>query len=123
MSTMAATTKEFMQEYMLAFSGRPKDGALIDEYVADPDLKQHIFDTEAAFPGYELQVHQIVVEGSMAAVNMTFSGVHKGPFAGIEATGKTITAGGMVFYHVEGGMIQKFWIQLDFAAIMAQLRA
>jgi predicted ester cyclase len=122
MTTTAATTKEFMQEYFHALSGNKKDAPLIDKYVTDPALKQHIEEAEAAFPSYELNVHQLVVEGELAAANFTFRGVHKGAFAGIAPTGKTVSAGGMIFYRVEDGSIRQFWMQLDVPALLAQLQ-
>jgi len=122
MTTTAATTKEFVQEYFHALSGKKKDALLIDKYMSDPVLKQHILDTEAAFPAYELDVHQLVVEGNLAAANFTFRGVHKGAFAGIAPTGKAVAAGGMIFYRVEDGSIRQFWMQLDVPALLAQLQ-
>jgi predicted ester cyclase len=123
MTTTVATTKEFMQEYLHALCGKQKDALLIDKYVSDPTLKQHILDVEAAFPGYDLEVHELVVEGDLAAANMTFRGLHKGAFAGIAPTGKAVATGVMVFYRVENGKIKQFWMQLDAPSLMAQLEA
>ncbi len=122
MTTTVATTKEFLQEYFHALSGKQKDALLIDKYVSDPALKQHILEVEAAFPGYDLDVHQLVVEGDLAAANMTFRGLHKGAFAGIPPTGKAVATGLMIFYRVEDGKIKQFWMQLDAPTLMAQLQ-
>jgi predicted ester cyclase len=122
MTTTAVTTKEFVQEYFHALSGKQKDALLIDQYVSDPVLKKHILDTEAAFPGYELDVHRLVVEGDLAVANFTFRGVHKGAFAGIAPTGKAVTTGVMIFYRVTNGKIREFWMQLDLPALLAQLQ-
>src|SRR5271163_1162973 len=105
MTTTISTTKEFMQDYFHALCGKQKDALLIDKYVSDPALKQHILEVEAAFPGYDLEVHQLLVEGDQAAANLTFRGVHKGLFAGVPPTGKAVATGAMLFYRVEDGKI------------------
>ncbi|WP_263385104.1 hypothetical protein [Granulicella arctica] len=54
---MTAPVKEsiyIIQDDMEAVSGKFKDEALLERFVADPELKQHIRQTEKAFPKYEL---------------------------------------------------------------------
>ena len=122
MSTATVTTKEFMQDYFKALSGNPKTEAFIDKWVADPALKKHILESEAAFPNYQFEPENMVVEGDIAAINGIFTGTNKGPFAGMEATGKTINFRAMVFYRVADGRIAKFWMLVDSISAMAQLK-
>lgn len=122
MPTQIAAAKEFIQEYFEALSGKPKTQEFIDRYVADPELKQHILEAEAAFPSYKLVPHQFVAEGDTVAVRCTFEGTHRGaPFFGVPASGKEIKANGMLFYRVADGRIAEHWMQLDTQALMSQL--
>ncbi|MBB5057335.1 putative ester cyclase [Granulicella aggregans] len=123
MSTATLTSKQVVEDYFKAFSGKPKTAALIDQWVDDPALKQHILDTEASFPNYELVIHQIVSEGDLVAINATLEAAHHGTFAGIPPTGKHVSVGAMVFYQVSNGRIAKFWMQVDMMGGLAQLKA
>lgn len=122
MTTASMTAKQVIEDYFRALSGNPKTEQLIDQFVDDPNLKQHILQTEASFPHYELLPHQIVAEGDMVAVNSTFKATHKGTFAGIEPTGKTISMGAMIFYRIENGRIAQFWMQVDMMSGFNQLK-
>lgn len=123
MKAAAFGSKELMQEYMRQISGKAKTEELIDLYVADKALKEHILQTEAAFPGYGIQVDEMVAEGEIVAVRGVFFGTHKGWFAGVPPTGKQVRQAVMIFYRVQDGRITKFWMQLDPTAMMAQLSA
>ena len=123
---MNATTvdnKQIIREYVEALSGKPKTDAIISRFVTAPALKEHIREAEAAFPEYRIDVEQVIFEGDTVALRGTFHGTHRGPFAGIPPTGKTVSAGLMLFYRLEEGMIAEYWMQLDSAALMGQLTA
>ena len=83
----------FIKDYLQALSGRPKSLEAIQTYVADPALAEHIEQVEAAFPEYEIIAEDILADGEMVTVRATFRGVHRGPFAGIDATGASVSAG------------------------------
>ena len=123
MSTATVTAKQFVEDYFAALSGHPKTEQLVDEYVSAPALKKHILDTEASFPNYSLTPIHIVSEGDIVAVNSTFTGTHKGAFAGIEPTGKTVSIPAMIFYQVSEGKIVEFWMQADMMGGIAQLKS
>lgn len=116
LSTATITARQVVEDYFKALSGNPKTEALIDQWVDDPNLKKHILKTEASFPDYQLVPHQIV------AVNATVTAVHKGSFAGIEPTGKSISAGAMMFFRIANSRIAQFWMQADIPAIITQLK-
>jgi predicted ester cyclase len=123
-NTMASVTidsKQLVKDYVNALTGTPKTEALIDQYVSDPSLKEHIRQAETAFPRYELVAHQIVAEGDIVAVRGTFYGVHKGDFAGIAPTGKKVSGDLMLFYRVSEGLIVEHWMQWDMKAVVDQL--
>ena len=122
MSTVAIDLKQFIQDYITALNGQPKTETLIDRYVSDPKLKEHILQAEAAFPCYALELHQVVADGDLVAVRATFRGVHKGEFAGIAPTGKNVSAEVMIFYQINDGRIAEHWMQWDIGAVIAELK-
>jgi predicted ester cyclase len=121
MGTIAVDDKQMIQEYFQALSGQPKTEQLLDRFISDPSLKEHIRQSEAAFPAYEVIAHQMVAEGDLVAARCTLSGVHKGEFAGIAPTGKTISTEFMIFYRVIDGLIAEHWIQVDMKDVANQL--
>lgn len=121
MSIATLSARQVIEDYIKALAGHPKTEQTIDSFVDDLHLKQHILQTEASFPNCDLVPLQIVAEGDMVAVNATFKGTHKGLFAGIEPTGKTISIGAMIFYRVSNGRIAQFWM-FDMLSCIDQLR-
>jgi steroid delta-isomerase-like uncharacterized protein len=123
MATAAVSNKEFIKNYFTALSGNKKTEQFIDQYVSDPLLKQHILQAETAFPNYQLVLEHMVAEDDFVAVRATLKATHAAPFAGVPATGKTVSAGCMLFYRIEDGRISEHWMQLDMMSLMAQLTA
>jgi len=121
MSASTTDIRKFFDEYLGALNGRPKTPEVIDRFVTDPVLKQHIVGTESAFPSYELVPEQIVVEGDTIAMRATFRGIHKGEMAGFAPTGKQVSAPLMIFYRVEDSRIAEHWIQMNMADLLQQL--
>ncbi len=115
------STRELLADYFRALSSQPKTETLMDQFITDNTLKEHIRQTEAAFPHYSLTVDQMITEGDTAALRATFHGTHRGPFHGIPATGKTVSAEVMLFYRVRDGRIAQHWMQMDGHALMQQL--
>ena len=116
------STRKFMERYIAAIETGSKS-QVIDEYIADEALKQHIATFEAAFPDYRLDVHDMLVDGDRAALRVTFSGVHMGDFQGVAATSRAVTVPLMLFYRVENDKIVQFWINADSLGLLQQLGA
>ena len=117
----AQENKEFIRKYFEALSGKPKPPELVDEYVAEQPLKDHIALNEAAFPNYELRVEQMIAEGDLVSVIGRGSGTHKGLFMGMPPTGKSWDVPLHITYRVKDGKIVEHWLVLDTAAFMQQL--
>jgi len=115
--------KTLITEYLRTLSGQPKTPELVRRYVADEALAKHIADIEAAFPNYELAIEDLLTDGDKVVVRGTFHGVHRGPFAGIEATGKSVSAGLIIIYAVAKGRIVDHWMQFDLFALLQQLQS
>lgn len=123
MSTATMGTRQIFENYWNAMSGKPKTEEAIRQYVTDPALQQHIREVETGFPSYSIEVHTTAVEGDYVALRGTFHGTHRGVFAGIPATGRTVSGDLMVFYRVEDGRIANFWFQADMTRLIGQLTA
>ena len=113
--------KEFIRKYLDALSVGPKTPELVDQYVAEQPLKEHIAMNEAAFPGYQLHVEQMIAEDDLVSIVGRASGTHKGPFMGMAPTGKSWDVPLHITYRVKDGKIVEHWLVLDTAAFMQQL--
>ena len=114
--------KLLIKSYLDALSGRNKTPELVAKYVADEGLAQHIAQVEAAFPAYELVAEQMLGENDMVVVRGVFRGVHRNAFAGIEPTGKSVSAGLIIIYQIRNGRIVSHWMQFDLFSLLQQLQ-
>ena len=117
----AQEIKAFMARYLEALSGKDKTPEVVDEYVVDEGLKQHIAVFEAGFPRYWLKAEDMLIEGDKVAVRATFGGTHTGDLMGIPPTGKEIKGEGILIYRIENEKIVEFWPAFDQLTIMQQL--
>jgi predicted ester cyclase len=119
----AAANKELIREYLNALSGNPKPLTVVEQFVSDPALIEHIALCEAAFPRYEIAVHQVVAEDDLVTVRGTFKGTHRGAsFFGVEPRGVEASGGLIIIYRIANGRIAEHWLQFDAASVMAQLQ-
>jgi predicted ester cyclase len=123
MSATSTECKQFVGRYLQALSGQRKTPELVEQFVVDPHLTAHIQQVEAAFPEYELIADDLIAERDLVAMRGTFQGVHRGPFAGIPATGAAVSAPLMIVYRVRDDRIVEHWLHFDGAALAAQLQA
>jgi len=122
MSLSSSESKQFVGRYLQALSGQPKTPELVARFVSDAALAEHICQVEEAFPAYEVIAEELIAEKDLVAVRATFQGVHSGPFAGIPATGRSVSVPFMIIYRVAGDRIVEHWMQFDAAALMSQLQ-
>lgn len=115
--------KEFILRYLDAVNGKPKTPAILDLFVAEMPLKEHIAVSEAAFPLYRIDPEEIVAEGDLVCVRGTIRGVHTGPFMGMPPTGKEINVAIYLTYRISGGKIIDHWMLTDNMSMMQQLGA
>ena len=113
--------KQLVINYLKAISGQAKTRELVAAFVSDQHLLTHVQQIEAAFPGYELAGEQIIAERDLVVVRGTFRGVHRGPFRGIQPSGKSVSAGLMIIYRIADGRIAEHWLQFDMFGVVEQL--
>jgi steroid delta-isomerase-like uncharacterized protein len=112
--------RKLIAEYVEAMSGKSKDPATVARYVADPKLAEHIAAFEAAFPGYQMTPEDVIAEGDRVVLRATFRGTHKGAFAGIPPTGRSISTEAIIVYKIADGKIVQHWIQWNPASVVQQ---
>lgn len=117
----AQENKDFVRRYLEAISGKPKPESVVNLYVSEQPLKDHIAMGEAAFPLYTFDIEEMIAEGDLVSVRGRTRGTHKGPFMGIPPTGKSFDVPIFITYRVAGGKIVDHWMLLDTATMMQQL--
>ena len=115
--------KTLITDYLRTLSGQTKPLDLVRRYVSDERLAKHIAEIEAAFPSYEIIVEDLLAEGDKVVVRGEFRGIHRGPFAGIEPTGKSVSAGLIIIYAIASGRIVDHWMQFDLFTLLQQLQS
>lgn len=117
----AQENKEFIRRYLEAVSGNPKTPELVDQFVAEQPLKDHIAMYEAAFPMYEFEMEKLIAEGELVSVIGRARGTQKAPFMGMPSVGKSFDIPIHITYRIEAGKIVDHWLVVDTLAFMQQL--
>ncbi len=111
---MSVVYDSFVENYVRHGHGVDSMGSLA-EHVADLKARH------AAFTDARFEIHTMVAEGDTVAVHYTFHGVHSGPFAGIEPTGRTVTRPSSAFFTIADGKVTEGNIVSDGGGLLAQL--
>jgi predicted ester cyclase len=115
--------KQFIQRYLDAINGKPKPPAVLDLYMTDSELKEHIRVAEEGFPLYRLDAEEIIAEGDLISLRGWVRGVHRGVFMGVPPTGKPVNFSIFITYRVVGSKIVEHWMLTDNIAVMQQIGA
>ena len=87
------------------------------------DLKALIDMWRTAFPDFHFQVEDIVAENKLVAVNLVFTGTHKGEWQNMPPSGNKILVEEMMFFRFDQGKIVEIWEVFDEFEMMNQIRA
>jgi predicted ester cyclase len=117
------SSRQFIERYIRVMSGGEKSPESIAQYVTDESLKQHLEIFEAAFPGYALEVHDVLADGDRVALRATFRGLHSGDFQGIPPTGREVSAPLTIIYRIQDRKIAEHWLNADVLSLLQQLGA
>lgn len=88
-----------------------------DGLVADVDAFR------TAFPDVHKEVEACIGEDDLVLVRYAATMTHQGDFAGVEPTGVSVDATGMVLCRVADGRIAEMWFNYDALGIMQQIGA
>lgn len=76
-----------------------------------------------AFPDLRIAVDDTVAESDKVVTRLTFRGTHRGPFRGIEPTGRPVTFESIRIYQVNDGQVTDTWAVVDALGLLAQLKS
>ena len=113
--------KAFIVSYFNTLSGVTKTRPLIEKFVADRGLIEHIEFFDKVFPKYEIFADELTAEGNRVVVRVRVKGRHEGMFNGIPPTDRLIDIQGCISYEIENDKIVHHWMMADQMALMEQL--
>lgn len=76
-----------------------------------------------AFPDLHLQIEQQVADEDTVVNRVRVSGTHKGEFAGIPATNKSVDTSAMALYRFRDDRIVEQWIEWNILDLLSQVGA
>lgn len=77
----------------------------------------------AAFPDFQIEIHDLVAEGNLVSMRSTGRGTHQGDFFGVPATGKKVVFSEINLNRIEGGRMQEHWAERSTLEVMRQIGA
>ena len=83
--------------------------------------KVYLWSLFNAFPDSQWTIDDMVAEGDRVATKKTMRGTHTGEFAGIPATGRTVTLQYVDILRLRDGKIVEHWLSMDSLSFMQQL--
>jgi steroid delta-isomerase-like uncharacterized protein len=129
----ADTNKDLAARALEAIERNEPD--MLDDFVAEdivdhgssrPDaglagVKEAIPRFLQAFPDVRIEIEDALASGDRVAQRILLRGTHRGPFAGIPATGRTATWRGMHWWRFEDGRIVEHWSTADMMGLLRQI--
>jgi steroid delta-isomerase-like uncharacterized protein len=82
-----------------------------------------ILASHEAFPDLAVEVLDQLGEGEKVATRWRATGTHRGPFAGIPATGRSVAITAMHLHRVADAKLTEHWEEIDLLRLMRQLGA
>jgi predicted ester cyclase len=87
-------------------------------------VKDYFSSLHAAFPGFRMDVEDMIAEGDKVVARVTGSGgTHQGEFMGIAPTGNRVTFRGIDILRVTDGKVVEHWGRFDDLGFLQQLGA
>lgn len=137
MQTSSQVSKDLIKRFYREVLDQSGYSGTIDELVAPdalvhnvpydgngPDLLKSIWRAlHNAFGDLHFEVEKILAEDDQVAVFGVTSGIHAGPFAGHEPTGRRVTERACVRYRVSDGKIREVWPMVDRAGLLRELQS
>ncbi|ARZ67261.1 ester cyclase [Streptomyces albireticuli] len=107
------------------------DDLLIDDYIDHNPLigngreANRAFWTDffTAFPDITVTAEDVIVSGDRLVGRFSYRGTHKGPFAGIPATGVEVHMRTIDIWRVEDGRLAEHWDEINLYELLQQVGA
>jgi predicted ester cyclase len=113
--------KQFFIRYANAMNSKPKTREVIEEFVADEQLINHILFFDSVFPNYTGEIEELTAEGNRIVARLRMKCKHEGWFNNIPPTHKEFEATAVVGYEIENEKIISTWLISDQLNIMKLL--
>ena len=87
------------------------------------EYRDAVLASHQAFPDLVVEVLDQLAEGDKVATRWRASGTHRGPFAGIPATGRPVTITAIHLHRVTDAKLIEHWEEINLFRLMRQLGA
>jgi steroid delta-isomerase-like uncharacterized protein len=128
---------EYAKQQIAALNARDLDGyvsRIDDSYVGQSEtapgpirgregVRQHLETLFTAFPDLRIEIEQIIASGDSLVVRTRATGTHKGSFAGVAPTNKSIVLQGCNVLEIRNGKAIQGRLYADNATLFQQLGA
>jgi predicted ester cyclase len=113
--------KQFFMRYANAMNGAVKTRELIDQFVSDPKLAEHILFFESVFPQYGADIEELTAEGNRVIAKMRMKCRHEGYLGNIPPTHRAFEVSAVAGYEIENEKIVRTWLISDQLDLMKLL--
>ena len=86
-------------------------------------LKSHATALRMAFPDLHLNISEMRSDGETVTARVTAQGTHNGTLLNVRATGRSVTATGILMSHVMNGKLTETFMNWDALGMMRQIGA
>jgi steroid delta-isomerase-like uncharacterized protein len=86
-----------------------------------PSLKRFFAANPEAFPDMRVELQDVIAEDDRVAYRAIITGTHKGEFAGMKPTGRSVTVTEINISRFREGKMVEHWALLDEASMIRQL--
>jgi steroid delta-isomerase-like uncharacterized protein len=77
------------------------------------EFLRYVEAVRSAFPDWHNRVEELIVAGDRVVARLTWTGTHRGEFAGIAPTGRVVEYVGAALFRTAGGRIAEAWVVGD----------
>src|SRR5713101_6031846 len=86
-----------------------------------PSLKRFFAANPKAFPDLRVELKEVIAEGDLVAYRAVVRGTHRGEFAGMKPTGRSVNVVEINISRFREGKMVEHWALLDEASMLRQL--
>jgi predicted ester cyclase len=85
--------------------------------------RRHVLSRLAGFPDLETDIEDVICAGDHVTIRLQWSGTHRGPYAGVPATGRHVSLDVMVLWRFRDGKVVEDWTIQDWLSYLYQVGA
>jgi len=96
-------------------------GALGDVHGPDGFVGIMLQNVHRGFPDAHVELVEAIEEGDMVSFRLSGQGTHRGPFLGVEPTGKTVRIRGIHHVRLDGHLVVEHWQGVDILTMLLDM--